>query len=259
MWLSNLFHDWQPLIYSTEQACFHLKWKKPLICTVKQQIPVCKMKNKVFSQNLYSRIRITWKTLHDIVEENLALRYVLTYPGVKKSIWLARNDLDCENDLDRPVNHRTYFILNRKWIWVVCKSSILCNFRTPFAVSTSNASQAGSCFSSSFSRAIGYILRGFLLGEMKVATVSECKKRCVISAKCLSLNILTNGDGNFMCQLNSDVRENGVKQQFVQHGSGEYYGLEVRPAKTYKRARSFGDGHISLRCWPETFLSKHFF
>ena len=99
-----------------------------------------------------------------------------------------------------------------------------------------NASQAGSCFSSSFSRAIGYILRGFLLGEMKVATVSECKRRCVISANCLSLNILTNGDGSFMCQLNSDVKENGVKEQFVQHGSGEYYGLKVRTSsKNFER------------------------
>jgi hypothetical protein len=93
-----------------------------------------------------------------------------------------------------------------------------------------NATLAGSCFSSSFSRAIGYILRGFLLGEMKVATVIECKRRCVISANCLSLNILTNGDGSFMCQLNSDVKENGVKEQFVQHGSGVYYSLKVRPA-----------------------------
>ncbi|CAB4017890.1 Hypothetical predicted protein, partial [Paramuricea clavata] len=91
-----------------------------------------------------------------------------------------------------------------------------------------NASETGSCFSSSFSRAIGHVLRGFLLGEMKVATVIECKRRCVISANCLSLNILKNGDGSFMCQLNSDVKENGIKEQFAQHGSGEYYGLKKK-------------------------------
>ena len=91
-----------------------------------------------------------------------------------------------------------------------------------------NASQPGSCFSSSFSRAIGYILRGFLLGEMDVSSVIECKKRCVVSRNCLSLNILTKSDGSFVCQLNSDRKENGVKEQFVQHGAGEYYGLKVR-------------------------------
>ena len=88
--------------------------------------------------------------------------------------------------------------------------------------------QAGSCISSSFSRAIGYILRGFLLGEMKVSTVIECKKRCVVSINCLSLNILTNVDGSFVCQLNSERKESGTKEQFVPHGAGEYYGLKVR-------------------------------
>ena len=91
-----------------------------------------------------------------------------------------------------------------------------------------NANQPGSCFSSSFSRAVGYILRGFLLGEMEVSSVTECKKRCVVSANCLSLNILTNSDGSFVCQLNSDRKENGVKEQYIQHGAGEYYGLKVR-------------------------------
>ena len=94
----------------------------------------------------------------------------------------------------------------------------------PFA----NANQSGSCFSMTFSRAIGYILRGFLLGEMEVSSVVECRKRCVVSANCLSLNILTNSDGSFVCQLNSDRKENGVKEQFVQHGAGQYYGLKVR-------------------------------
>ena len=122
-----------------------------------------------------------------------------------------------------------------------------------------SASQAGSCFSSSFSRAIGCILRGFLLGEMKVATVIECKKRCVISANCLSLNILTNGDGSFMCQLNSDVKENGVKEQFVQHGSGEYYGLKVRPAKTLKLIfRETFLVELGETVWSKHFLAMQF-
>ena len=88
--------------------------------------------------------------------------------------------------------------------------------------------QAGSCISSSFSRAIGYILRGFLLGEMTVSTMIECKKRCVVSTNCLSLNTLTNVDGSFVCQLNSERKENAAKEQFVPHGAGEYYGLKVR-------------------------------
>ena len=42
------------------------------------------MKNNLFSQSLYSRMRITWKTVHDInkMEDNFALRYVFTYPGI---------------------------------------------------------------------------------------------------------------------------------------------------------------------------------
>ncbi|CAB4013995.1 Hypothetical predicted protein [Paramuricea clavata] len=86
--------------------------------------------------------------------------------------------------------------------------------------------QTGSCFSSSFSRAIGYILRGFLIGEMKVSTVIECKRRCVIGANCLSLNILRIADGRFVCHLNSKRKESGAKEQFVPHGVGEYYGLK---------------------------------
>ncbi|XP_028409472.1 ladderlectin-like [Dendronephthya gigantea] len=91
-----------------------------------------------------------------------------------------------------------------------------------------NASQAGSCFSSSFSRAIGYILQGFLLGEMEVDSIIECKKRCVLSANCHSVNIMSNSDGSFMCQLNSHLKESGLKEQFVQYASGEYYGLKER-------------------------------
>ena len=60
-----------------------------------------------------------------------------------------------------------------------------------------NVSGFASCTSSSFSRSVGYILRGFLLGEFEVGDIMECKKRCIISVNCLS------------------------------HGSGEYYGLKV--------------------------------
>jgi hypothetical protein len=37
-----------------------------------------------FQNSLYSRMRITWKTVHDInkMEDNFALRYVFTYPGI---------------------------------------------------------------------------------------------------------------------------------------------------------------------------------
>ena len=93
--------------------------------------------------------------------------------------------------------------------------------------------RVGSCISSSFSRAIGYILRGFVLGEMKVSTVIECKKRCVVGANCLSLNILANVDGSFVCQLNSERKEVAAKEQFVPHGAGEYYGVKVGLIRGY--------------------------
>ena len=108
------------------------------------------------------------------------------------------------------------------WIQIFSIISLQC-----LVFPLANANHAGFCFSSSFSRAIGYILRGFLLGEVEVSSLIECKKRCVVSANCLSLNILTNSDRNLVCQLNSDRKENGVKEQFVQHGAGEYYGLKV--------------------------------
>ena len=91
-----------------------------------------------------------------------------------------------------------------------------------------NASEAGACFYSSFSTAVGFILQRFLLDKMEVGSVIECKRRCVVSANCRSLNILSNGDGSFMCQLNSHLKDSGIKEQFVQHGSGEYHGLKVR-------------------------------
>jgi hypothetical protein len=64
---------------------------------------------------------------------------------------------------------------------------------------------------SSFSRAIGYILRGFLT---EVSTVIECKRRCVIGANCLWLNILRIADGSFVCHLSSKRKESGAKEQF---------------------------------------------
>lgn len=98
------------------------------------------------------------------------------------------------------------------------------------SISAPSASGFASCTSSSFSRSIGYILRGFLLGEVEVGDIMECKKRCIISVNCVSVNILANADERFVCQLNSGRKEDGVREQFVQHGAGEYYGLKVKAA-----------------------------
>ena len=83
------------------------------------------------------------------------------------------------------------------------------------------------CTSASFSRSIGYILRGFLLGEFEVGNIMECKERCIISVNCLSLNVLTTSNGGFVCQLNNGRKEDGADEQFVQHVAGQYYGLNV--------------------------------
>ena len=64
--------------------------------------------------------------------------------------------------------------------------------------------------------------------EVKVGDIMECKKRCIIAANCLSVNILTNADRGFACQLNSALKENANRRQFVQHVAGEYYGLKKR-------------------------------
>ena len=80
---------------------------------------------------------------------------------------------------------------------------------------------------------------------MKVSTVIECKKRCVVSTNCLSLNILTNVDGSFVCQLNSERKESGTEEQFVPHGAGEYYGLKVRQP-SIKLLSSFDEHSHSL-------------
>ena len=83
------------------------------------------------------------------------------------------------------------------------------------------------CTSASFSRSIGYILRGFLLGEFEVGDIMACKERCIISINCLSLNVLTNPNGGFVCQLNSGLKEDGAPEQFVQQEDRQYYGLKV--------------------------------
>ena len=87
--------------------------------------------------------------------------------------------------------------------------------------------RASSCITSSFSNVVGYVLQGYILGEIEVDRMGECKKRCIISKNCRSLNIITQGNGRYKCQLNSELKENGPVEQFLPHGSGNYYGLEV--------------------------------
>ena len=100
-------------------------------------------------------------------------------------------------------------------------------FLACLSISATESTGFASCTSFSFTRSIGYILRGFVLGEIDVNDITECKKRCIISTNCLSINILTNANGGFVCQLNSGRKENGAREQFVQHGAGEYYDLKV--------------------------------
>jgi hypothetical protein len=102
------------------------------------------------------------------------------------------------------------------------------HFLKCFIILLASASGYALCSTSSFSRNIGYILRGFLLAEVEVSDMIECQRRCMISANCLSLNILANADETLLCQLNSGRKENGVSEQFVQHEAGEYYGLKVK-------------------------------
>ena len=100
-------------------------------------------------------------------------------------------------------------------------------------ISATKSAGFASCTSSSFTRSIGYILRGFILGEIDVPDITECKKRCIISANCQSVNILSSVNGGFVCQLNSGRKENGASEQFVQHGAGEYYGLKEKKLCKY--------------------------
>ena len=83
------------------------------------------------------------------------------------------------------------------------------------------------CTSASFSRSFGYILHGFLLGEFEVGDIMECKERCIVSFNCLSLNVLKNPNGGFVCQLNGGLKEDGANEQFVQQEDGQFYGLKV--------------------------------
>jgi hypothetical protein len=48
---------------------------------VAESRPVC--------MDLYSRTRITAKTVHHIMEDNFALRYVLKHPGVNSRVELV--------------------------------------------------------------------------------------------------------------------------------------------------------------------------
>ena len=107
---------------------------------------------------------------------------------------------------------------------------IVCVLQSLARISLTKADQVGSCFSSYYTRATGHTLRGFIIVEMEVDTVIECKRRCVYTANCLSLNILTNADGSIVCQLNSGLKENAAREQFVPHGAGEYYSLKVTTA-----------------------------
>ena len=58
---------------------------------VKQQNTSFQNENQLLRQSLYSRMRITSKTVHDInkMEDNFALRYVFTYPGIISRVELV--------------------------------------------------------------------------------------------------------------------------------------------------------------------------
>ena len=47
------------------------------------------MKNNFFYVSLYLRMHITSKTVHHIMEDNFALRYVLKHPGVNSQAELV--------------------------------------------------------------------------------------------------------------------------------------------------------------------------
>jgi hypothetical protein len=75
----TLFHGWQPLIHETA-GLFPVKIEKYI---VKQRNTSLQNENiYFFSASLYSRTRITSKTVHHIMEDNFALRYVFKHPGV---------------------------------------------------------------------------------------------------------------------------------------------------------------------------------
>jgi Tfp pilus assembly protein PilV len=53
---------------------------------IKQQNTSFQNEKQLLRQSLYSRMRITRKTVHDInkMEDNFALRCVFTYPGISR-------------------------------------------------------------------------------------------------------------------------------------------------------------------------------
>jgi hypothetical protein len=94
----------QPLIHETSETAglFPVKIrKKPVLyfcklfnefktkkcCKTAKYVQNTSFQNEkrlLYRQSLYSRMRITSKTVHDInkMEDNFALRYVFTYPGI---------------------------------------------------------------------------------------------------------------------------------------------------------------------------------
>jgi hypothetical protein len=64
------------------QACFQLKAKYIAKICCKTAKYIFAKWNIFFSASLYSRTRTTSKTVHHIMEDNFALRYVLKHPGV---------------------------------------------------------------------------------------------------------------------------------------------------------------------------------
>jgi hypothetical protein len=64
------------------QACVQLKANTSKKYIVKQRNTSLQNEKHFFSASLYSRTRIPSKTIHHIMEDNFALRYVLKHPGV---------------------------------------------------------------------------------------------------------------------------------------------------------------------------------
>ena len=64
------------------QACVQLKTKYIAKIYCKTAKYILQNEKHFFSANLYSRTRITSKTVNNIMEDNFALRYVLKHPDV---------------------------------------------------------------------------------------------------------------------------------------------------------------------------------
>ena len=128
-----------------------------------------------------------------------------------------------------------------------------------------NSSGLGSCKSSSFSRSIGYILVGFMLGEVEVGNILECNTRCIISANCVSVNIISSADGRLICHLNSGRMENAFLGQFVPYQTGEYYGFEVKGAmfaeslrRPAPKLRLLSQPHLTLPSFSRNNMSEFY-